>query len=108
MTIQEFVEKAVEGGWKCCDRDIFPDGKTITDHVVVPAILLDPEAWKAVGKVEGWKQEDYFCTFGSVHPTLASRYAGKAYVMDTWQRYMLSMMESIIDGKTIEQFLETL
>ena len=76
MTIKEFIEAAIEGGWHInylkqqmnyhyefrvnpfsgkedlwCEDDI--GGKFWLDH---NQMVLDLEAWKAVGKVKGWPQ----------------------------------------------------
>lgn len=42
MTPQEFITAAIEGGWKTTG------GSTLGE------ILLDPSAWKAVGKARGY------------------------------------------------------
>lgn len=69
MTIQQFIEKACEGGWMW-NREVIShydvstntfgtkDGNTWfrPDYAV---ILLDPLSWKAVGKVEGWDGSTY-------------------------------------------------
>ena len=51
MTIKQFIEKAIGGGWK--PHDHFNEPCDIGD-LKYAEILLDPLAWKAVGKVEGW------------------------------------------------------
>lgn len=80
MNIEEFITKAIEGGWKYRGRDnikidvlgggensvlqrqpctlmpriiaTFSDGYLM--NVNVEVILLDPLAWQAVGKVKKW------------------------------------------------------
>ena len=66
-----FIEKAIEGGWA---KKYTPDGASdtgvwvydgwrgvgkgtnggIQTRLPVQCVLLDPLAWQAVGKVEGW------------------------------------------------------
>lgn len=74
-----FIEKAIEGGWNPTEekewiiKDSEEDG---TLHCYFYSgeypdegcgaysyseILLDPLAWEAVGKVDGWKKEPYLC-----------------------------------------------
>ena len=73
MNIKEFIEKAIEGGWNTSPR--FRDLKTkmsdvrlttaremvawqeIAQDYMQTFALLDPLAWRAVGKVEGWGEE---------------------------------------------------
>lgn len=78
MTIQEFVEAAIEGnwipsplrgqmnyGWEFKDKsmgffrptfEIWDDIGTVRD-MHIEEILLDPEAWKAVGRSKGFIDE---------------------------------------------------
>jgi len=76
MTPEIFIEKAIEGGWKvrgagspysfeiCADNrvefrvgynNIHKEDSWI-ETVSLEKILLDKDAWKAVGKVEGWRE----------------------------------------------------
>ena len=59
---KEFIKKAIEGGWK----DNLPNKYYEYSYEAVLTrnhglfhltniILLEPSAWQAVGKVEGWK-----------------------------------------------------
>lgn len=71
--VKEFIEKAIEGGWKkgypnfkvekVNDCGLWLDCKGLLGdfkfHYVREEILLDPLAWQAVGKVEGWKEDKY-------------------------------------------------
>jgi len=59
--------------------------------------LLAPEAWKAVGKVEGW------------HDKFDGDVSGLRYMsMEPWLVNMHRMIDALADGKTIEEFLATL
>ena len=72
--IKQFIEKAIEGGWniklqglKCSIRGYYDNERfniiEKTDDInegiflsySIEEIVLDPKAWKAVGKVEGWE-----------------------------------------------------
>lgn len=86
MIIKEFIEKSIEGGWKtkecvCCFKK--------PDFCRCNGLLLDTKAWEAVGKVEGWDDN-----------TISRRKA--------WHTNMHNMVEALIQGKTIEEYLETL
>lgn len=85
MTIQQFIEKAIEGGWKPdnAERESYSGTHK---YLFVAGVMLDPLAWQAVGKVEGWDKKKY----------------------DSWKFVMLSMTEALINGKTIQEFLATL
>lgn len=103
MTINAFIENAIEGGWTYmgsktwkarAGRITFYSKENYPFHTSEEKILLDPLAWQAVGKVEGWpeKKEDGFmqpCPNG-------------------WLDRMHQMITSLAKGKTIEEFLKTL
>ena len=52
MTIQQFIEKAIEGGWNTGRKIQIEDSYGVS-HDLVCQILLDPLAWAAVGKAIG-------------------------------------------------------
>jgi hypothetical protein len=105
MTIQSFIEKAIEGGWwpKPSHYAIeFVEGEpkeTLTNY---SAILLDPLAWKAVGKVEGW------CEGTPCQPNGECSDCGFQGHQVEWLMRQHDMLDALADGKTIEQYLETL
>lgn len=89
MTPKEFKEKARQGGF---EGDIYDErygGNEI--------IILDPKAWQAVAEVEKWSKETKIY-FGDRH----------IYTQDTWTYNMHCMITALVNGNTLEQFLETL
>ena len=118
MTKTEFIEKAILGGWRKEDKltkiyscDKFPaddivifeqDYLTFYGDVVLKKmnlyeILLDPKAWQAVGKVEGWDECDCGRGKNCAH-----------FLLKQWQEKMKGMIDALCEGKSINQFLETL
>ena len=61
-------------------------------------LLLDPIAWQAVGKVEGWQQDT------------EERRQGIGLIVNKgrWYYEMHRMIDALAEGKTIEQYLEML
>jgi len=72
MYKQEFIEKAIKGGWREQCRFVGFGKLEATDvayfksydfedtqewSMPITGILLDPLAWQAVGKVEGWEEK---------------------------------------------------
>ena len=70
-SIQQFLEKAFVGGWQPADRDfriigfyeryfeyelrsIAPGQRSVPRMMAYEAVLLKPEVWQAVGKMEKW------------------------------------------------------
>ena len=112
MTIQEWKEKAFDGGYSQIG---FPEGDADL-HVM----LLSVEAWKAVGKVEGWKERCMDCD-GDVtrketpeYPNLPNGLSWcdtrcpRKMFMQGWHHKMHLMITALAEGKSIEEFLETL
>lgn len=108
MTIQTAIERAIEGGWNN-SRPVFgllgegffdvwaADG---SDHIVrytFNDILLDPDFWQAVGKVEGWRSE---CV---LHGAIA-HFDCQVEWLYNWHR----MIDAFASGKTVEEYLERL
>lgn len=108
MTIQQAIERAIEGGWKHGEAALRSMDKLRQqgDGAVAPAIeaavMLTPAFWKALGKVEGWKSvncEHVGCQRDSV------KYcpAGPEWI-DNWHR----LIDTLASGGSIEGFFETL
>ena len=91
MTIKQFIEKGIEGGYP---QDLAHYEK-YPDQCVV---LLDPLAWQAVGKVEGWETKYFKCS-----PNCDNKIRS-----DDWNYQMHRMIDALAEGKTIEEFIETL
>jgi hypothetical protein len=102
--IQKFIERALAGGWSPGARAIIVRGfsetyfeyrprSSITGHGTgVPiqlryeVVLLDPEAWQAVGKVERW-------------------YEG--YYGPEWLHHMHKMIDALAEGHTLEAYIQS-
>jgi hypothetical protein len=106
MTIKESIEKAVKGGWNPkFSRGmgvIEADTATRTLNVKSDAptlsygdMFLDPSFWQALGKVEGWCYHE-------------PAYAECKCTGDLALKKFQEMTFALWEGKTIEQYLETL
>lgn len=71
-------ELAIHFAWGCGTRDTY--------------MFLDPLAWQAVGKVENWRN----------HST------GWFAYKSPWCEKMHAMIDALAEGKSIEEFIETL
>jgi len=105
MTIKQFIEKAIEGGYggtslvkKGCWTGIrtwtheLPD---LDDQLHFMAMLLDPLAWQAVGRVEEWSEE-------------RTQMGYHIQWIPMWWAKMLGLVDALAVGKTIESYLKTL
>lgn len=92
---QQFIEDAIEGGWLPIYARKHAD-KWKSDYQKLryirlyhlEAMLLDPLAWQAVGKVRGWKErsDDY----------------------QWWKVHWHAFISHLADGKTIEEALQAI
>lgn len=128
MSIKQFIEKAIKGGWekKHCvlnryDHDELQTPMEFSEWYNISQILLDPLAWKAVGKVQWW---DKSSTNGCAMQCAWWPYKlknenqltlpNKTYLVmnnesySMWEYKMHRMIDALAEGKTIEQYLETL
>ena len=112
MTIQTFISKAIEGGWDghcvMVNGSIHPaTGNKASCHIssrpadTIPGMLLDPKAWEAVGKVEGWDEDHVFKFFKFYDNE-------KEQTIPSWQYYMLKLVDHLCAGGTITSFLKDL
>lgn len=94
MTIQDFITKAIEGGWKT-EHPYEPNTQGFRDEL--NRALLDSLAWQAVGRTEGWPPWE---SWDGPIPR------DKGIPM--WHAKMLYMVDALAHGGTLEAYLETL
>lgn len=97
--IQDFLMKAVQGGWKPKDNLVVDKHNENT----FAQLVLDPAAWQAVGKVEGWEPIGYADTEYTFFDT-----TNRIKNVEEWYVKMHRMIDALAEGKTIEQFLQDL
>jgi hypothetical protein len=96
MTLQTFIEKAMEGGWEWISIPYTAE-QILSDYdFCLEVELLDPSIWQAVGKAERWFIGEICDGYGNCNDD------------SEWTHKMHAMVQALIDGKTIEQFIETL
>ena len=93
MTVNEFAQKAREGGF---DWDRFYSSQD-TGSAATARLMLSVEAWKAVGKVEGWGRP-VLCTDGTIR---TFDHAKKP----EWLKKMHGLIDALAEGKDIETYL---
>ena len=96
MTIKEFIEKAEQGGFPVVDIGGTKEYPSLGKDLLFVLMLLDPKAWEAVGEAEAWQSiKDYGSEF------ISNKYTAARY------RHT-KLIDALWEGKTIEQYLETL
>ncbi len=111
MEIKDWIEKAIEGGY---DNAVIKEHLEDLNQMEVLTthdygwLFLDPKAWEAVGKVESWTGTKCYPCAGVInHETLFDESNGS--IGDPClEHVMLGMMPALIEGKTIEEYIETL
>lgn len=96
MTIQQFIEAAIEGGYKFSNKSIFVLDNG--DVIAVESFIIDPLAWQAVAKVKNWKGK-----FAHVPGTV---WDAQGYLPGQYQQ--ICMIEALWAGTTLEEYLATL
>lgn len=100
MTITQFIEHAIEGGWSF-KYDRFDYVENI--HDVPELIFLDLLAWQAFAKSETKGN----CICGT-HGPLHTQQCPYSPIADRATYFMHRMVDALTSGQTIEQFLLTL
>lgn len=103
MTIKQFIEKAIEGGWETEELDLrhweqtSPHLHRIDQARLCAQVLLDPKAWQAVGKEEGWETDDrcWGCRYDE----------GATNDTPGWKINMHRFIDALCDGKDLEAAL---
>lgn len=108
MTIIEFIQKAIEGGWKCPLVNAGSDFMYPLDNF----IFLDPLAWQAVGKTEGWNgtwsREVWTNKDDQLYAEGLDRFGTTENGLPAWRWYMHRMVDSLAEGRSLEDFISTL
>jgi len=92
MTIQEAIEKTIEGGYAGSEKWLLDLPESAKCQ-----IWLDPLFWQYLGKTMGWKNVDYV-DYGEGHSLW-----NEAWLYQ-WHRFI----DCLADGGTPESFFETL
>lgn len=112
MTIKEFTEAAIQGGWQTPYYDVPDDHYGDISDSDDYKMFLDPKAWEAVGKVKGWGTTGHEQSGGLVPPVMIlGRYDRLSLGSIMWsvpQFYMHRMIDSLYEGKTLEEYIATL
>ena len=124
MTIEDFVEKAIQGGW-----DSKNEWGSSPHDIPIERILLDPLAWQSVGKVKGWECREcggagqfvigenrvsHDMALDAGEPAMEGMFHSYEYApcescwVPQWLESMHRMIDALAEGGTIESFLETL
>lgn len=113
MTIQKFIEKAIEGGWQQpstfyylynykgkmgYENSLSVDFQHTLGNIPLAVIFLDPIAWQAVGRVDGWSNMD----------GVGGKYTYPTEAIPYWKHNMHCMIDALAEGKTLEDFIGTL
>ena len=114
---QLFIEKIIEGGWgksikgtpKCdgntciwySDYNADDDEYTIEARTSIDTILLDPKAWRAIGKSLKWKECIQNCKEEKTD------YCGGFHIPESKQKHH-QFLDSLWEGKDINEALSDL
>jgi len=92
---QKFIEDAIKGGWNTTHV-------SIKKNVYIEKYLLDPSAWKTVGKVREWGEEKEIYSADTADGD--ESLIGGVYLYP-WQYKMHVFLDLLIEGKSIEDAL---
>lgn len=132
MTIRQFIEAAIIDGFPaemredmdghitCVVLDSFGKKVVCPLDIAIRFVVMNPEAWKAVGKVKGWDENLVICSncgvFGREETmrltetcmNCGCKYEGLVRTISTIKAKMYGMVDALIEGKTLEEYIATL
>ena len=115
MTIQEAIEKAIEGGYLSEDiRGRKAEVELEVDILIIQAgnfemtvpesmVFLDHLFWHSLGKELGWKDRIYTAQVGHVNG-----YHDKEVRQEKWRKQWHRLIDALAEGRTAEEYFETL
>jgi hypothetical protein len=108
MTEQEIICKAMNGGYipeGGIKKEWNPEIENIQDcaDLNISDCVLDPKFWIAVGKEEKWEEKLRVATLCD-----NCKFAGITEAKPEWQHKMHQMIDHLVAGKSIEDFISTL
>jgi hypothetical protein len=120
MTIQHAITKAVEGGYDT-SRALYHDWQDPKrGQHSMEKMYLDPFFWQALGKSMGWCLNDVcYANLGHIPLGYLSEEEidwggcdictkGSVYKSESWRYHWHRLIDSLSEGKSIEQFFEQL
>lgn len=96
MTIQQAIQKAIEGGWKTIRKNLDGSPSAIKETQEIHQVLLDPLFWQSLGSALGWEKEDKI------------NYLSVSFTRKSWFYYWHRLLDYLSSGRTIEKFFEEL
>jgi len=118
MTIQQAIQKAIEGGWKPKGQNFSNGALSYRTQAIAKVkykerFFLDPLFWQSLGKAIGWIDKDY--PNGSMKCNIKVDgvvkcedrywgYAGYKNPVEEWHRFI----DHLSEGKSIESYFETI
>lgn len=97
MTIQQAIQKAIEGGWEYWRGEI-PSVTGHGDLFVDEKMVLDPLFWQALGKAMGWKDVRI--------PRHLDDVDGRLQI--GWLYYWHYFIDNLAEGGSIKTYFEKL
>jgi hypothetical protein len=105
MTIQQAIQKAIEGGWKNIlptittkDSDIGEVMNALLLWQMLPLATGDPLFWQALGKAMGWEERRCTC----------EDYSSNCRCQFTWLYHWHCFLDILADGGSPESFFASL
>jgi len=112
MTIEQAIEKAIEGGWHATLKhqlEVIREGRAAS-------IFLDPLFWQSLGKALGWKSkkelrardDDDFEGVRGYSLDIHYYSSGTSKFMDEYLYHWHRFIDHLAEDKSIENYFETL
>ena len=88
MSMAEAIKRAIKGGWADEEALVFTKDRSFETKMRLCVILLDNLFWQALGKAEGWGNQEEFHSI--------------------WKYHWHSFIDHLAEGKDIDSFFNNL
>lgn len=105
MTIQQAIEKAIEGGFRVREKHVDVGASQLSTSININDVLLDFSFWQALGKSMGWNT--YVVDERPSMSTFEWEYHN-AKGTKTPEYYWHKLIDHLAEGGTIEGYFKSL
>ncbi len=106
MTIQQTIQKAIEGGynWEANNNPMN------TSDANIARTFLDPQFWQCLGKAMGWEGYNFYLDgrWAWTKDSSIKVQSKTPFVREVWLHQQHRFIDHLADGKDIESFFNPL
>jgi hypothetical protein len=115
MSIEQAVNKAIEGGWKMPPRQFlhmtpspWPNDTVESVEVWLYSTFMDPTFWTSLGKTMGWWDKSIDREYSTEQSRKDFPDSWNGIAISLWEFHWHTFIDHLAEGKTAESFFAEL